>query len=157
MPRASRLDQPVDVSLLRAIHACARENGCDNEGLHEAIESGFGKTSLKDLTRAEAYALLDGLRAGKPSEHYKPNPRRRHAQGNHGRRAYDASSDAIYPVRDAERQLLRDAAALRNWDEAQLSRFIERQIGKLDVTTMADFNKVFWPLKSMNRRDGRHR
>ncbi len=156
MPR-SKLGELIDTPLLRAIFACARENGCDNEGLHEAIEAGFGKQSLRDLTHAEAYALLDGLRGGKPSAHYKPNLWRRQAQGKHGRRDYDATSDAIYPVREPERQLLRDAAAVRNWDDVQLGRFIQRQIGKPTVTTMAEFNKVFWPLKSMNRREGRYR
>lgn len=156
MPR-SRGNELIDVLLLRAIHACARENGCDNEGLHEAIEAGFGKTSLKDLTRAQAYALLDGLRGGKASQHYKPNVWRRNAQGKHGRRHYDASADAIYQVTDREHQMLRDAAAIRSWSDEQLAGFIQRQIGKPIVTTMAEFNRVFWPLKSMNRREGRHR
>jgi len=156
LPRVSRLNQIIDIPLLRAIHACARENDCDNEGLHDAIEAGFGKTSLKDLTRGEAYALLDGLRGGRPSEHYTPNRERRHAQGKHGRRDYDAAADPIYQVTDRERQMLLDAAALRNWSEEQLVGFIRRQVGKPAVTTMDEFNKVFWPLKKMNRREGRH-
>jgi hypothetical protein len=157
VPRTSRLDQLIDAPLLRAIHACARENNCDNEGLHDAIEAGFRKQSLKDLTRGEAYALLDGLRGGWPSEHYKPNLWRRNAQGKHGRRDYDTAADAVYQVTDREHQMIRDAAAVRNWSEEQLVGFMRRQIGKPAPTTMAEFNKVFWPLKSMNRREGRYR
>jgi|SRR6185437_16286324 len=155
--KKQKLGELVDTALLRAIHACARENGCDRDGLHDAIELGFGKTSLKELTRAEAYALLNGLRGDKPSPHFRPDQRRRDAQSFHGRKNHDASADAVYQATDRERQMLRDAAALRNWSDAALTAFIQRQIGKPAVVTMADFNKVFWPLKSMNRRDGKYR
>lgn len=147
--------KPIDSLLIKTIHACARENGVSREEIHEAIAH-FGKTSLKDLTKTEAYRLLDGLRGGKPSPHFTPKPDRRHAQANHGRRDYDASADAIYPVTDRERELLREAADLRKWDDATLSRFVERQTGKAVVVTMADFNRVFWPLKAMNRRNRLH-
>jgi len=127
-----KLTDPVDVQLLKAIHACARENGVDRDGLHEAIEAGYNKKSLKDLTRAEAFRLMDGLRGDKPSAHFKRrrDPNYRRAQNAHGRKDYDASSDAIYPAGAGEHQLLKDAAALRNWDDAKLTHFINRQLAK---------------------------
>jgi hypothetical protein len=150
-----KLTDLVDIALLRTIHACAREHNVDRDGLHEAIAL-WKKTSLKELTRAEAFRLLDGLRGKSPVAYTKRDPHRRRAQNAHGRRDYDASADAIYPAAEPEHQLLRDAAALRNWDEATLTAFIDRQLGKPVVVTLADFNKVFWALKSMNRRDGLH-
>jgi hypothetical protein len=145
-------DALIDTPLMRAIHAAARENKCSNEELHEAIEAGFKLKSLKELTKRQAYALLDGLR-GKPRATNQP---RRDAQAFHGRRGYDASADAIYPVTDREQQLLREAANLRGWNDATLTGFIDRQLGKPVMVTLADFNKVFWALKAMNRRSGLH-
>ena len=86
------------------------------------------------------------------------DPHRRRAQNAHGRRDYDATADAIYPAAAPEHQPLLPLTplALRNWDEATLTAFIDRQLGKPVVVTLADFNKVFWALKSMNRREGLH-
>ena len=53
--------------------------------------------------------------------------------------------------------MLRDAAALREWDQATLTNFISRQLSKPVMVTLADFNKVFWALKAMNRRSGLHK
>lgn len=54
-------------------------------------------------------------------------------------------------------KVLREAAQLRGWGEAGLEGFAERQTGKRQIQTMAEFNKVFWPLKAMNNRDGLYR
>jgi hypothetical protein len=151
-------DAPIDIPLLRAIHGAAREHNVSTEDLHDAIAV-IGKTSLKELTKREAYTLLDGIRGKQASPHFQParrNQRRRDAQASHGRRKHDASADAIYPATDRERQMLRDAADLRQWDDATLTAFINRQLGKPVLVTLADFNKVFWALKAMNRRDGSH-
>lgn len=157
MKRAPKTDAPIDTPLIRAIHAAAREHGVSNEELHEAIKTGFALDSIKGLTKRQAYRLLDGIRGAQQSPHFKPNAARRRAQNAHGRRDYDASADAIYPATERENQMLRDAAALREWDDAALTRFVNRQLGKPVLVTLADFNKVFWALKAMNRRDGLHR
>jgi hypothetical protein len=149
-------DPIIDAPLLRAVHAAAREHGVSRDELHEAIKAGFNLTSLKELTKRQAYALLNGIRGGKDSEHFKRRQPRRDAQAWHGRKQHDASADAIYPATDREHQMLRDAAALRNWDESTLVNFISRQLGKPVVVTLADFNKVFWALKAMNRRNRLH-
>jgi hypothetical protein len=156
MPTA-KSDLIIDTPLLRAVHAAAREHGVSRDELHDAIAAGFKLTSLKELTKRQAYALLNGIRGGKESEHFKRLQPRRDAQAFHGRKDFDAASDAIYPATEREHQMLRDAAALRNWDEATLVQFIARQLGKPVVVTLADFNKVFWALKAMNRRSRLHR
>ncbi|HEX4135898.1 MAG TPA: hypothetical protein VHY84_14885 [Bryobacteraceae bacterium] len=154
MPAPRLNSQPIDTPLLRAIHGAAREHKVSREELHEAILAGCKKTSLKDLTKGEAYRLLDGIRGNQAAPH--SNWRRRDAQAAHGRRNHDASADAIYPATDRERQMLREAADLRQWDDATLTGFIARQLGKPVLVTLSDFNKVFWALKAMNRRDGLH-
>ena len=151
MPAQRKSDQPIDTPLLRAIHAAAREHKVSRDELHESIAY-WKKKSLKDLTKGEAYKLLDGIRGNQSSPHAHARP---NAQAAHGRKEYDASADAIYPVTDRERQMLREAADLRHWDDATLTGFIQRQLGKPVLVTLADFNKVFWALKAMNRRDGR--
>ncbi|MFB3828941.1 MAG: hypothetical protein ACE15B_19400 [Bryobacteraceae bacterium] len=145
-----------DVKYIRAIFATAREHGISSEEVHDAIWAGWEKKSVKDLTTAEACQLLDGLRGRRRSTRSGCDSRRRHAMGNHGRRDYDRSQDPNYVINEREMQMLREAAALRNWDEGVLTRFIERQLGRPEIRTMAEFNRVFWPLKAMNRREGKY-
>jgi hypothetical protein len=142
------LNEQIDARLLRAIWACAREHRVDGEALHEAIQAGFQKTSLKQLTRREAYRLLDGLRGKRDGGIAS----RRWAQGNHGRRNIADRTEHL--VNQRELQMLREAAALRGWTEETLQAFVRRQIKAEMIHTMQQFNKVFWALKAMNRRDG---
>ncbi len=146
---------------LRAIFAAAREKGVTYEQLHETIAVSWGKRSLKDLSSEQAQLLIDGLRGKTRAEHhYRGNGPfrydRRQAMAAHGRKDYDRSGDAEYVVNERELQMLREAAALRNWDEEALRKFIKRQLGRETIRTMADLNKVLWPLKAMNRRDRLH-
>jgi hypothetical protein len=143
-------------NLIRAIYARAREHGVSREEIHDAIRAGWQKASVKDLTDPEAFQLLDGLAGRRAGTVSGCSPSRRQAMANHGRRDYDRSKDPSFLVKEREMQMLREAAALRNWDDATLDRFIERQIGKTEIRTMAEFNRVFWPIKTMNRRQGLH-
>lgn len=142
------LNEQIDGRLLRAIWACAREHKVDDEALHEAIQAGFQKTSLKQLTRREAYRLLDGLRGNRDTGRAS----RRWAQGNHGRRNIADRTEHL--VNEREIEMLREAAARRGWTDDTLHAFIRRQIKADTIHTMQQFNKVFWALKAMNRRDG---
>ncbi len=145
---ARKAAKPLAPSLMRAIYACAREHQVDGEALHEAIHAGFGKASVKELTDRQARQLLDGMR-GKVRE---PQPwQRREAQAFDGRRKVKVDVHTL--INDRERELLREAAALRGWDDSTLAAFAARQTGTSEIRTMAQFNKVFWPLKSMNRRE----
>ena len=139
----------IDNGVLRAIFGVARECSVSNDELHEAIMAGCRKKSLKDLTRREAFRLMDGLRktAGQTS------PNRRRAQAAHGRK--DVDPDVIYQPTGREWAMLRKAAALRNWSEEALGEFILRQLRR-EIRTLADYNKILWALKAMNRREGLH-
>ena len=138
---------------IRAIYASANATKCCNEELHDAIMAGFGKKSVKDLTPREARQLLDGLNKKTPWD-LNPDYQRRQAMANHGRKDYDRRGDAEYLVSKDEMGMLRYEASLRGWQPEALSKFIHRQIGKTEVRTLAEYNKVYWPLKGMNRRDG---
>ena len=135
---------------LRAIYASARAHNVTNEGLHETIWMAFQKKSVKELTTAQALELLDGLNGKKRPAGLSAE--RRQAMNSHGRKGHHAATE--YLVNERERRLLSEAASMRGWPEETLTGFVARQIGCAEVRTMAEFNKVFWALKSMNRRDG---
>jgi len=148
------MDASIDARLLRAIFGAAREHGISSEELHDSTSIGFGKTSLKTLTRREAYQLLDGIRGRvQPGTSGVKGPRR-YAMASHGRRGHDHSADPVYLVNERELQMLRDAASRRGWNEESLRKFCQRQIKKDAPQTMSELNKVFQPLKAMNRREG---
>lgn len=153
-----QLREPVDGKLIAAIFACAREHHVDNQALHEAIEAGFNKTSIRRLTRGEAYRLLDGLRGkqrrGGGASGYKGTARGQ-AMASHGRKGVKVDVHELVTTR--ELQMLNEAAAPRGWSSKALVDFIERQTGHREVRTLADFNKVFHALKAMNRRDAKTR
>jgi hypothetical protein len=143
----------LDSRYLRALWATARECGVDNDGLHDAAFVGFGKSSLKELTEEEAKRLLDGMRKASGVAQKRP-AQRRWAQGNHGRR--DVENKTEYLVNKREMTMLCEAAALRGWNEEALLKFIARQLGNTEIRTMKEFNKIFWAIKAMNRRDSLH-
>lgn len=150
MPISPSPNSLIDTKLLRAVFGCARECNVSNDELHEAIRN-WKKTSLKQLTRREAYTLMDGLRevAG------VPNGRRRYAQGTHGKRFIDTAEGVQYRPSPSEWQILTDAATLRGWSRETLDGFIQRQLHR-SIRTLHDYNKILWGLKAMNRRDKLH-
>ncbi len=136
---------PLESKYIKAIYAAARETGCDNEALHDAIFAGWQKKSVKELTTQEAWKLLDGMRGGKAAV-------RRKASSTHGRKAQPVGTHFLVTAR--ERKMLQQAAELRGWNLETLAAFTTRQLKSSEIRTLADFNKVFWPLKRMNRADG---
>jgi hypothetical protein len=156
MPTSKKayMDGLIDTRMLRALFGAAREHGISSEELHDVASFGFGKSSLKDLTRREAYRMLDGIRGKVQTSASGVRGPRRHAMAVHGHKDYDHSGDPVYLVNDRELQMLREAAERRGWDEAALQKFCQRQISADRPRTMAEFNKVFQPLKTMNRRMG---
>jgi hypothetical protein len=55
---------------------------------------------------------------------------------------------------DAQLQLIRELAILRNWSVESLNKFCQRVIKKDLPTTTEEGNKIVEGLKAMNRRDG---
>ncbi len=143
---------PLETKYIRAIYGCAREYRIDNELLHEMIARNFSKDSVKKLTRKQALSLLDLMRRGNGE-----GVQRRHARSRHGRKNYDATGDVVHLVGPKELGMVRKAAALRGWSDETLQKFSRRQCGQLTPRTMAEFNKVWWALRSMNQRDGLYR
>ena len=137
---------PLDGKYIKAIWACANQHGLSRDEVHD-VTGVWGKTSVKDLTKAEALKLLDGIRGPKGGK------RRRDAAASHGRRDYDAKADPRYLVAEREIKMIERLANLRRWTSETLEDFTRRQIGKPKPRTLAEANKVIWALKAMNRRD----
>lgn len=137
--------------MFRAIYGCAKECGVSNDQLHDIVNMRFGKTSLKQLTLRECFQLMDGIRGVvRPEGSFSAG--RRQAMNQHGRKGHEDATE--YLVRPRELQMLHEAAALRGWTVETLTAFCQRQVGRPAPATMKDFNKIFWALKAMNRRDG---
>jgi hypothetical protein len=140
---------PLKPALLRAIWACAREHNVSNEEVHDAIQAGFSLSSVKDLTDAQAHQLLDGLRGKRRSD---TDYARRQAAHYHGRRG--VAADPTYLANQAELDLAWRTAANLGWSIDGFNGFVERQLGRSGgIRTMAEFNKVMWALKAIQRRD----
>jgi hypothetical protein len=142
--------QELNPKLLRAIYGVAREKGISNEEIHEAAFAGWKVKSLKDLRNNAAIQLIEGMK-GKVFEDGRNDWRRRDAMSWHGRKKQ--AVDTEYLINEAEINMLKRVARARGWGDEQLAAFTERQLGHA-IRTMADLNKVLWPLKAMNRRDG---
>jgi len=147
-----------DVKMFRAIYGCAKEFGLDNELIHQIVEAQFGVDSLKKLTDQQCRKLLDGIRTdyGKQRQHaghsgWKGTVRGE-AMGTEGGRN-ERPSKAAHLVNARELAMLAEAAAIRGWSRETLDTFIQRQLRRRPMRTMRDFNKVFWALKAMNRRE----
>ena len=136
----------LDIKYIKAIWAAAREHGVDKEGVHDAIAV-WGLTSVKDLNAQQARLLLNSLRKGGGGQ------KRRDAVASHGRRGTDTSGQPRYMVTPRERGMLKAAAEARGWNDETLRNFIERQLGKRQIATLAEFNRVFWAIKAMQRRE----
>ncbi|MCB1020615.1 MAG: DUF1018 domain-containing protein [Acidobacteria bacterium] len=140
-----------DAKQLKALWSRARERGVDEETLRDLVESVSGQRSLRALNDGQVRRVLDRLGPSRVAP-----AQRRNAQAKHGRKGYDQKQDPTVLVSPRELRMLEEAAALRHWPAAALERFCERQIKLPKPRTMGEFNKVFWALKSMNRRDGLH-
>lgn len=143
----------LNPKLLKAIWAVARERGLSHEEVHDAIYAGWKKTSVKDLSDFEAHRLLDGMRGKKRGG---ISYDRGQAMAYAGRKQ-NAVDDPAFLINDTERQLLWKAAYSRGWNEDTLRTFCVRTIGVGEPRTMKEFNKVFWAIKAMQRRDERRR
>lgn len=136
----------------RAVFAAAKQHDVSNEELHALVKERFGHDSLKQLSLNEFRQLMDGMN-GKRSEMAGRQRRERNwARGNHGRK--DVAPKQEFLVTGGDLELLGQMAALRGWGRETLDTFIGRQLKGRQIRTVSDLNKVMWPLKRMNQRDG---
>jgi hypothetical protein len=115
--------------------------------------------SFNDLTDREARQLLQVLaRAlGKPDRPRGMSDRdRAHDAGTHGRRGYDRSRDSLVSAADLAR--IDDAISRLRWDRKRLDGWLRSSSsplrGRVEIRTLADANRVWWPLVKMLRRAG---
>ena len=155
MAAAARKKPPTrgNTGLMRALHAAGRARKLDHDALHDLAEERYGVASLKDLSYYQITEFLDDLNKG---EGAKPrwSAQRRAMMANHGRKDYDHSQDPVQLIGEREKQMLRDAAEFGGWTEQGLERFCRRQCGQAMPRTLAEFNKVFRPMKTMFARKG---
>lgn len=64
------MGKAVTYAQIKKIHVLAKERGMDNDLLHEHMEMLVGKSSIRELTKKDAIALIDSLE-GKGSRNVK--------------------------------------------------------------------------------------
>ena len=150
------------MKLLRAVHAEAAKKDLDHHALHAQAVECFGVDSIAVLTEQQLRDLFRGV-AGRPYRAKHPGVRgneRRQAAGMAGRKKAPGGADVdekvVHLATTADVQLCYDAAYAIGWDRERLMSFIRRQLGGREtIRTLAECNKVLWPLKAMGRRVSR--
>lgn len=138
---------------LRGLHAEARKRGLSHDDLHELVARKFRVDSLSKLTEKQ---LREWYRefTGKGFKHRGvPAGSRAWASGNAGRRG-PGQQKVVELVNGDDLAMLANLAAQIGWSVSALHVFIERQIGRRAIRTMAEFNRVLWPMKAIARRKG---
>lgn len=65
------MEKAVTYGQIKKIHVLAKERGMDNDLLHEHMEMLVGKTSIRELTKKDAIALIDSLEGKAGSRNVK--------------------------------------------------------------------------------------
>lgn len=140
-------------TLITAVWALCREKGISEEAMRDVLKLRTGKASLRACTKGELVGMLDALRGqaflGKSG--WRRTDRGRAMQTDGSRRVKAAAAAATL-VNERELQMVRDAAARLGWSDAGLAGFVARQLGRSEIRTMADLNKVFWAMKRIEAR-----
>jgi hypothetical protein len=137
---------PMSPGVLSAIWARAKQCGWKSDDVYDVIKARFGKEHLGHLKLAEGYALLDAM-GGRES--YKGTDRGKD-MARAGRKGETAGATRLVTMQ--QMGYIQQTAAIRGWDEAALDKFVQRQLGH-PIRTLADYNRVLWGIKAMNRRD----
>jgi hypothetical protein len=72
------------------------------------------------------------------------------AAGTHGRRGYDDGRTTAL-AGEGERRVIAALQRKLGWDEARLAAFVARQLRGRALTTVADANRVIWPMRRLAR------
>lgn len=151
--------------MMRGLHAEASKRGLTHLALHELVAERYGVASLSKLSEAQ---LREWYRefTGKGFRHRGIGPgSRAWAAGNAGRRKADqpvngesanrGGQQAVIELASGDDMaMLLDLARQIGWPVTALATFVERQLGRPQVRTMADVNKVLWAMKAIARRKG---
>jgi hypothetical protein len=147
--------------MMRGLHAEGAKRGLSHDGLHELVAKRYGVDSLAQLSETQ---LREWYRefTGKGFRHAGVGgAARRRAAGTAGRRQagqpVNGSTDqrnVVELVSGDDLAMLADLAQQIGWSVSGLYTFVERQIGRSKIRTMAEFNKVLWAVKAIARRKG---
>ena len=140
------------VNILRALHAEGKKRGLDHGGLREIASQRFGVSSVSALTEDQMKTLYRDWtgQVFHSKRHAIRNKARRHAAGTAGRK--DAPSKVEHLVSGDDLEMLGSYAARLGWGTETLGKFIRRQLGGREtIRTVADLNKVLWPMKRILR------
>jgi hypothetical protein len=123
--------------------------------------------SFSDLARSEAASLIDLLQKSLGQENKKKRgkrPRLRNreaaqAAGTEGRRGYGSKTTTMVSAEDLAR--IDHAITRLGWTRERFDAWLRSDSSPLGKTanpqirTLADANKVWWPMKAMLKRDGK--
>jgi len=141
--------------MMRGLHAEASKRGLSHDGLHELVEKRYGVASLSQLSEAqlrEWYREFSGKGFRHPG---MGSASRRRAAGTAGKKAGSMPAPRVVELAGADDiAMLIDLAARIGWSVTALHKFVARQLGREQIRTMADVNKVLWALKAIARRRG---
>lgn len=145
-----RGDSPQRALIMRALHAEGAKKGLSHEDLREAA----GVASLSALSQDDLEAVFEKIAGRKfRAKHggLKSKARRRAAGLAGGKR--DPQPDVMVLVSAAELAMLDRLCDRMGWTRERLDGFIRRQLGERGrIRTVAEFNKVFQPLRIIWRR-----
>lgn len=127
-----------------AIFGLAKTRGLNNETLHSLIEAEVNKTSIKELTFADANKIITAM-GGKAFQRSQ-TPRRT-------RQHHHKESGVSQIVSEDQLALINKLALQRNWTATSLDNFCRRMLKRPRPTTTIEANKIIEALKAMNSRD----
>ncbi len=152
MPKTARLSPRA--KLVRALHAEARKRGWGHADLHDEAAERFGAASISALSdeQIKDWFLAMTGRMFRAKHSGIADKRRRQAAGTAGRKTAAAKTNVVHLASADDVELLYQVAYKIGWDKQRLKGFIRRQLkGRETIRTLADLNKVLWPLKRMAR------
>lgn len=128
-----------------AIFGLAKARGLNHETLHSLVEAEVGKTSIKELTFAEANKIIVAM-GGKAFQRGGEKPRRT-------RQHHHKQAGVSQIVTEDQLALINSLAQKRNWTATSLDNFCRRMLKRPRPTTTIEANKIIEALKTMNSRD----
>ena len=144
--------KPITGSQVTLIHTLLTRRGIEDALYREMLMTLFGVTTCKALTRHQAHQLLNRLGAGKlgePGARAKPKKKERKPRP----KPLPPGVAAIAPTTKKQRNLIDQIVRELEWHvEDGYVRWLEVNMGLVQVRTHAEASRVIEGLKAMKRR-----
>ena len=127
-----------------AIFGLAKTRGLNDEMLHSLVEAEVEKTSIKELSFAEANKVIVALGGKAFLRGQSPRRTRQH---------HHKESGVTQIVTEEQLTLINKLALKRNWTATSLDNFCRRMLKRPRPKTTIEANKIIEALKAMNSRD----